>query len=180
MKPTSSTTWRAIGDYAAYSSGQWEFRSTLFLLSARRLREAYSAIGKSSPLESIAYLVTSQFNLALAIELIAKAYYLKANSSSNEAIYTHEVATLLPSNLLDSEQKELMTFAAQCVQWSGRYPTPKWDKEFQREKYDVPARNADQSFDPNDAPNRASLQIISKLDDLYVHIHTAFTALHSA
>ena len=176
MKSNASQTWRATGEYAAFAPVQWEFYSQLYFSAARQLRENYESHVKSSPFEAIACLVVAQFNICLALELICKARYLKAAHGQSEAVYTHQVAKLLPSGLLSKEQEELLNFAAQNVEWAGRYPTPKWDRESNKEKYDIPAAGDAESFDANDIPNRASIALIDALEALYGHIHEAWTA----
>ncbi|MBI5908350.1 MAG: hypothetical protein HY848_00095 [Betaproteobacteria bacterium] len=118
----------------------------------------------------------AQFNISLAVELVCKALYLKVAHGPREAVYTHQVAKLLPSGLLSQEQEELLNFAAQSVEWAGRYPTPRWDKESNKAKYDIPEKNGPDSFDANDIPNRASIALIDALEALYVHIHQAWAA----
>ena len=176
MNPDVSQTWRATGDYAAFETGQWEFHSRLYLSAARQLRANYASHVQSSPFEAVACLVVAQFNMALAVELVCKAHYLKAASGQCVKVYTHQVAKLLPAGLLSQEQEELLSFAAQCVEWAGRYPTPKWDRESSKEKYDIPEKSGPNSFDANDIPNRASIALIDALEALYGHVHQAWAA----
>lgn len=176
MKSNASQTWRATGDYAAFSTIQWEFQSRLYFSAALQLRTDFSAHIKSSPFEAVACLVVAQFNISLAVELICKALYLKLAGGPREEVYTHQVAKLLPPGLLSPEQVVLLSFAAQNVEWAGRYPTPKWDRESSKEKYDIPETNGPNTIDGNDLPNRASIALIEALEALYGQIHQAWAA----
>jgi hypothetical protein len=173
MKSDASKFWRATGDYAAFSTAQWEFQSRLYLSAARQLRRDFTAQIDSSPFEAIACLVVAQFNISLALELICKALYLKQAQGPREAVYTHQVVKLLPAEMLSQEQEALLNFAAQNVEWAGRYPTPKWDREASKEKYDVPEIGEPNAIDGNDLPNRASITLIDAMEVLYDHIHQA-------
>jgi hypothetical protein len=176
MKPGASSLWRSTGDYAAFDNGQWEFQSRLYLNAARRLRTDYASLVEPSPFEAVACLVVGQFNMSLALELVCKSLYLKLAVGKPEAVYTHQVAKLLPPGLLSKDQGELLDFAAQCVEWSGRYPTPKWVGEWNKEKYDVLENGGPTLFDANDIPNHASLSKIDDMNMLYEHIHQAWAA----
>jgi hypothetical protein len=174
MKPGSSQVWRAQGDHIAFDPGQWEFQSRLQYQAAVRLRQVFTDSGNPPTAEAIACLVVAQFNLSLAVELVAKAYYLQAKLGQPEEIYTHVVSAFVPPQLVNKEQGELLAFAAQCVEWSGRYPTPKWTKESSREKYDLPQGPNANTIDATHIPNRASLEIVNSLDALYLHLHDAW------
>jgi hypothetical protein len=176
MKPDSSLTWRTTGDYAAFETGQWEFKSRLYYSAACQLRTNYASQVQSSPFEAVACLVVAQFNMALAVELVCKALYLKTASNPGKEVYTHKVADLLPKGLLSQEQAELLSFAVEIVEWAGRYPTPRWDKETHKDRYDIPEKNGPNSFDANDIPNRASIGLIDVLETLYCHVHEAWAA----
>jgi hypothetical protein len=174
MKPNTLKNWRDTGDYAAFAPVLWEFYSQLYFSAARQLRNDFKSYDvKASPFEAIACLVVAQFNMCLAVELICKARYLKVTNGPREKVYTHQVSKLLPAGLLSKEQKELLNFAAQNVEWAGRYPTPKWDLESNKEKYDIPEYSNSNSFE---TPNRATIELIDALEALYGHIHQAWIA----
>jgi len=123
------------------------------------------------------FLPTAEFLLALALELLAKAYYLKANAGPQEAIYRHDVAGLLDPTFLTDEQHRLMRHAERYVVWAGRYPTPKWTKETFKEDYDVPSvvQGRIERINGADIPNTASRPRCDELLALYEHIHAAWS-----
>ncbi len=179
MKTNASKTWRAMGEYAAFAPAVWEFHSELYCKAARQLREDYESHVKSSPrdtLACVACITVGQFNMCLALELICKARYLATDSRPRKEIYGHDVAKkLLPKNLLSDEQRKLLDFAVVNVEWAGRYPTPKWDTDTNKQKYDVPVVDEAGSWDPNNMPNIAGIGIIDDLVALYVYIQKEWT-----
>lgn len=147
----------------------------MYWSAARRMRNSFDELYSADPFEAVSVLVVSQFNMSLAVELMAKAYHLRVSRDPPESVYTHQVRKLLPSNLLSSDEMKLVDFASQTVEWAGRYPTPKWDREPSREKYDVSSTKGGH-FDANNLPNRASLQLVDALDQLFQRIHKAWAA----
>lgn len=118
-------------------------------------------------------LPTAEFLLSLALELICKACYLKLNLGPCDAIYRHQVVDLLGPSFFNTEQRRLMLHAQRFVIWAGRYPTPKWIKESQKEDYDVPSvfTGSQEVIDARDLPNGASRPRCDELLALYDHIH---------
>lgn len=174
MKSESSTIWRSTGDYAAFAPDQWRFQSHLYIRAAMLLRASYEAVAETDPFDAAACLVAGQFNASLALELIVKALYLKRSLGKPEEIYTHQISKLVPEGLLTEEQYATLAVSTQCVEWAGRYPTPKWDKEWRKEQYDVPELNG--SIDASAMPNRAGIDRIDAMKELYDHIAGAWGA----
>lgn len=179
MKPDTSTSWRASGDSAAFDHGTWEFRSRQFFVSAKQLLSDFDAAIDSLTFQSIMLLPTAEFLASLALELVAKAYYLKSNAGPREDIYRHDVIVLCGAGFLTPDQERLMLHAAQYVVWAGRYPTPKWTKESSKENYDAPSVfvGAEEHIDASDIPNTASRPKVNQLLELYEYIRIAWQQL---
>ena len=176
MKNGSSITWRQDGDAEAFDDGAWEFKARQFKSTSQFLLQSFDAQLSMPTFESIMLLPTAEFLLSLAVELLSKAYYLKAKLGPPEAIYRHDVATLLKDGFLNVEQSRLMCHAERYVVWAGRYPTPKWTKEQYKEYYDVPSTviGSVEHIDATDIPNTASRPRCNELVALYEYIHSVW------
>jgi hypothetical protein len=182
MKPGSSASWREDGDATAYDHEIWEFKSRQFSSSAKQLLTDFDAAVESLNFESIMLLPTAEFLASLAVELVAKAYYLRLNSGPREAIYRHDVLDLCGDSLFSPEQRQLMLHAQRYVVWAGRYPTPKWTRETFKEEYDVPSTIAGrvETIDATNIPNTASPPRVDELLTLHHHIQDAWARLGGA
>ncbi len=182
MQPGTSISWRADGDAAAFDHDTWEFKSRQFLVSSKQLLSDFDAAIESPTFQSIMLLPTAEFLASLALELIAKAYYLRSNAGPREDIYRHDVIVLCGAGFLSAEQEQLMLHAERYVVWAGRYPTPKWTKESLKENYDVPSVvvGSVEHIDATNIPNTASRPRVDQLLALYEHIHAAWQALAGA
>ena len=182
MKPGASAVWRKHGDDRAFDPHSWEFGSRQFFSSARLLIKHHDENILKPDFESILAQSTAQFLLALALELLIKAYYLRAKLGPREAIYTHAVSNLSGIGFFDLSQSKLVGKAERYVIWAGRYPTPKWMKETSREEYDVPSVFIDgqEHIDAAELPNSSSRSEVAALQNLYEHIHQAYTVLSDA
>ena len=169
-----SKSWRAMGDGAAFAPFAWEFQARLFYRAARGLRAKDPMLTNEVDEDGIAGLVVGQFDMALAVELIAKAYYLSAMLGPPEQVYQHEVLKLVPADMLTERERKLMQFATNCVVWAGRYPTPKWTTEKNKLAWDVP--ELDGAINGADIPNAASGARIDELGALFEHLHAAYSA----
>jgi len=177
MKKGSSLSWRQDGDSEAFDDDAWEFKARQFESTAKFLLTSFDDHISAPSFETIMLLPTAEFLLSLALELLAKAYYLKTNAGHQEAIYRHDVAGLLDSTFLTAEQYRLMRHAERYVVWAGRYPTPKWTKETFKEGYDVPSyvQGHVEHINGADIPNTASRPRCGELLALYEHIHAAWS-----
>jgi hypothetical protein len=169
----ASLSWSRMGEGAAFNPPVWEFMSRHYFWAARHLRANNPVDAGVVDEKTIGCLVAGQFNMALAVELIAKAYYLQAKLGDPENVYTHDVSKLLPHQMFTPEEIELFDFAFACVEWAGRYPTPKWHKEGSKRKWDVPV-GEDGCIDGTKIPNAASPQKIDDLDALYSRLSQAY------
>ena len=176
MKPGSSQSWRKNGDAAAFDHGAWDFRARQFASSAKFLLASHDVRIKTPDFEAIMLLPTAEFLLSLSIELICKAYLLKKKAVNREAIYRHDVFTLLPEGLLSQEQKKLMLHAERYVVWAGRYPTPKWTTEWSKETFDVPSTflNGIEQIDASQLPNSSSRARCDELAALFEHLRATW------
>lgn len=174
MQDGSSLTWRRDGDDQAFDSDTWEFKARQFLSSAQFLLNSFDASMESQTFESIMNLPTAEFLLALAVEIISKAHYLKRSNGQREDIYKHEVSQLFEPGFLSNEQSKLLRHAERYVIWAGRYPTPKWTKEKFKEEFDVPSiiNGNHEVIDATNIPNTASRPRCNELIALYQFIHT--------
>ena len=177
MKKGSSLSWRQGGGSEAFDDGAREYKARQFESTAKFLLKSFDAQISAPSFEAIMLLPTAEFLLSLALELLAKAYYLKANVGPQEAIYRHDVAGLLDPTFLTYEQHRLMRHAERYVVWAGRYPTPKWTKEIFKEDYDVPSavQGHIEHISASDIPNTASRPRCEELLALYERIHTAWS-----
>lgn len=177
MKLGSSQIWRDEGDAVAFDHVAWEFKSRQFFATAQQLLADFETAKNAPTFQVISLLTTGQFIASLALELIAKALYLKRNDGPIEHIYSHNVLDLCGPNLFSDDQAKLMCFAARSVVWAGRYPTPKWITEKQKEDHDVPSVFIDglEHINALDFPNSASPFQLRQLLNLYPHIHAAWT-----
>ena len=178
MKPNSSPAWRQQGDDLAFDDGAWEFQARQYYSSARILFAHFEAGNLAPSWETIMALATAQYLLALSLELVAKAYFLKAKLGARENVYTHAVTNLIAGNLLNPDQKELLRAAEELVVWAGRYPTPKWTKEEFKEKYDVPAQviAGVEQIDAKAIPNAATPQRCYEFIALFNLVQNAWNA----
>ena len=179
MLESSSESWRAEGDAAAFDSDEWEFKSRQFVGSARFLLQSFDEHPSAPTFDTIMLLPTAEFLLALALELMSKVYYLRAKSGPQQAIYRHEVVGLYPEGFFSDRQVRLMHHAERYVVWAGRYPTPKWTKEHHREEYDVHSTFSGgvEHIHADDIPNTASRPRCGELIGLYEHVHRAWATL---
>lgn len=122
-------------------------------------------------------LATAQYLLALAVELIGKAYFLKVRLGPREGIYTHTVSDLIAKNLLNAHQSDILRSAEESVVWAGRYPTPKWTKEDSKERYDVPAKVIEgvEHIDASAINNSASPHRCNEFLELFNFMHQAWS-----
>jgi len=179
MKEGSSVTWRAQGDAIAFDHTSFEFRSRLFYASVQEMLGNFDACKDKPNFQIISLIPTAKFLASLALELIAKAYYLKSRSGPREAIYNHDVASLFGAGFFSESQEKLMGHAAQCVVWGGRYPTPVWKREQQKEAYDVQSDFVEgMERISTDIPNMASRGQIDELLELYLYIHLQWQNLN--
>lgn len=176
MKPGASQSWREDGDAAAFDHESWEFRARQFESSSSFLLSSFDEKIKAPDFQAIMLLPTAEFLLSLAIELISKAFLLKAKVGEPEAIYRHDVSELLPKGLLSEEQQKLMLHAERYVAWAGRYPTPKWTKEKFKEEFDVPSTVSDgiERIDASHVPNSSSRPRCDELLALYEHLRQSW------
>lgn len=178
MKPDSSPVWRQQGDKLAFEDGAWEFQARQFNSGARVLLAHFEA-GRAVPSsETLMALPTAQYLLALSLEMVGKAYYLRAKLGAREGVYTHAVSELIADRLLSSDQKQILVGAEELVVWAGRYPTPKWTKEVFKEKYDVPVNVTAgiEHIDANAIQNTATPQRCRDFLSLFEFIHGAWRA----
>lgn len=121
-------------------------------------------------------LPTAQYLLALSLELIGKAYFLKAKHGPPESVYTHKVSRLIAPCQLNDDQMKLLVAAEELVIWAGRYPTPKWTKESLKEKYDVPSTFTEgiEHIDASALPNAATAQRCHEFVALFETIRTSW------
>lgn len=176
MKPGASQAWRDGGDAAAFDDESWEYRARQFESSSKFLLASFDDRIKAANYEDIMLLPTAEFLLSLAIELICKAYLLKAKVDKPEAIYRHDVSNLMPKGLLSEEQQKLMTHAERYVIWAGRYPTPKWTREDLKEGFDVSSTFSDgiEHIDASQLPNSSSRPRCDELLVLYEHLRQSW------
>ncbi|MEA0738345.1 hypothetical protein QYY77_20140 [Xanthomonas campestris pv. campestris] len=174
MKSGSSITWRQEGDEQAFDDAAWEFRSCQFESSAGHCLRSFDATIADPTFETIMWLPTAEFLLSLALELLCKAYYLKAKIGRPEDIYSHNVVDLVGSEFFSEDQAQLMRHAERYVIWAGRYPTPKWTKEYFKEGYDVASRIVGnvEHIDGADIPNTASRPRCTELLELCQHVRS--------
>ena len=181
MKSDSSKAWRHQGEVSAFDDGAFEFQSRNFFFSAARLLIVLDeGLTKIPPdYDVVAVVQPAQFLASLALELIAKAYYLRSKLGSKEDIYVHNVIELCGTGFFTPEQEKLMRYAAQYVIWAGRYPTPVWKTEKQKQAYDVPSTFIDgvEQVNSKDIPNSASTGKIDELLKLYGYIHEKWKSL---
>jgi hypothetical protein len=176
IKAGASRSWREDGDAAAFDHESWEFRARQFESSSKFLLSSFDDRIKAADFQVIMLLPTAEFLLSLAIELICKAFLLKAKIGEPEAIYRHDVSELLPKGLLSEEQRMLMLHAERYVVWAGRYPTPKWKKEVFKEEFDVPSVVSDgiERIDAGHVPNSSSRPRCDEMLALYEHLRQSW------
>ena len=169
MKKKLSKSWRQDGDDEAFDHSAWETRASFFFVSSHKLIEVHKLDLEKNSVDLFATLVPSEFLISLAIEMMAKAYYLKHNPGPREAIYTHKVLPLISDIDLTDRQIELINHSEKYVVWAGRYPTPKWTKEKFKSDYDVPSiiKNGVEYIHADDIPNTASIPRIEEKWELY-------------
>jgi hypothetical protein len=174
MQQGSSLTWRKDGDNQAFDSGTWEFKARQFRSSAEFLLRSFDSSIENLTFETMMLLPSAEFMLALSIELMSKAHYLKNTKKPKEDIYKHEVSVLFEPGFLSPEQLTLLHHSERYVVWAGRYPTPKWTKEKYKEDYDVPSllNSNHETIDARDIPNTASRPRCNELIELYEFIHS--------
>jgi len=174
MKSDSSSSWRQNGDEEAFDDGAWEFKARQFESSARHCLRSFDAQINEPSFETIMLLPTAEFLLSLALELLCKAYHLKATIGRPEDIYSHNVVDLVGSGFFTEPQERLMRHAERYVIWAGRYPTPKWTKEHFKEGYDVPSKfiGGVEHIDGSDIPNTASRPRCNELIELCQYIRS--------
>lgn len=179
MKKVPSKAIRDQGDRIAFDHGQWEFQSRQFAYSANFLLSKHVAMMDRKEYEGILLLPTSQFLASLAIELIAKAYFLKLATADPTKIYSHEISTFCDGILLSKEEAKLLKLAESNVRWAGRYPTPQWTKEKFKTDYDVPSYTKDgiHFAEVNEMKNASSPNRVQDLLDLYSKIHEHWQGL---
>jgi hypothetical protein len=176
MKSNASKSWRAECDDEAFDHLAWEFKAQQFFHSAKYMLGVFDPMPDQPATEHFMLPFTAEFVISLAVELIAKAHYLKLGSGPKERIYTHTLGDLGVDDHLSAEQIRLVRHAERYVVWAGRYPTPKWTKEVFKEEYDVPSmfENGIEKIDGEDIPNTASIPRIKMKIDLYLHIHACW------
>lgn len=134
---TVSETWRRMGDAAAFQPEAWAARARQFYFAAQHLRANEPLTAGAVNEWTISCLVVAQFNMSLAVELMAKALFLAGAHEDLARVYTHDVASLLPEGVLSDAQRDEVNFAVQAVVWAGRYPTPRWTSERSKATWDV-------------------------------------------
>lgn len=176
MKADASAAWRSQGDERAFDPSAWEFQSRQFMSSAKLLMQEYEESVANPSFDSIMAMVTAQFLVALALELLIKAYFLKVKLGKHELIYTHQVSDLCGEALLSPEQRQLLERAERYVIWAGRYPTPRWDKVHKRADFDVPSvvAGGQERINAADLPNSASPGEVAMLVELYEFLQQAY------
>jgi hypothetical protein len=172
-----SATWRKILDAQAFDHAVWEFKSRQLAASSLLLHRATPSSSETPKFDSISAIPSAQLLLALAIELMAKALYLKQAAGPREAIYSHDVLQLVGSSL-SPEQAELLEFSQTFVVWAGRYPTPKWTSEKYKISADVPSHFVDgmEHFNALDFPSHASHDRYLELGGLFNHLRSCWEA----
>lgn len=179
MRDTASPAWRAFGDVIAFDYWAWESKSIQFYGVAKELLAQFDKGIAEQQFETIQFLPTAEFLLALALELICKAHYLRSKAGPREKVYGHDTWTRLNDSVLDEKQKTLMSHAQQYVEWAGRYPTPKWTSDEKKAKFDADRAIADgvEAIDGTTIPNTASRPRCDELLLLYEHIYALCKAL---
>ena len=191
MKTNASQRWRQDGEEQAFNPVAWSFKAEQFGSSATLLLDVHdrevAAFFRSNATPTLNAataihegaaifhaLLTAEFLLCLAIELVAKARYLKLHGPS-EDIYTHQTLDLFEAGWIDAGEVKLLAHASRYVVWAGRYPTPRWTKESLKEGYDVPSKFVDgvEHFHAEDIPNTGSRQRCAQLVDLFKRVHAS-------
>ena len=195
MKTDASQRWRQDSDKQAFNPVAWLFKAQQFGSSATLLLDVHDRelaaffSGSTAPAPNAAtaidegaaifhVLLTAEFLLCLAIELVAKARYLRLHGPS-EDIYTHQTLDLFEPGWLDAAEVKLLAHASRYVVWAGRYPTPKWTKESPKEGHDVPSKFVDgvEHFHADDIPNTGSRQRCAQLVALFNRVHASAAAV---
>lgn len=156
MHNNGSDFWRRQGDRFASDHGQWDFQARSLLDGATACRERYAVAARSLRAGSdefipdLALTVPASFLAAIAVELFLKAIALKGRpdlaTTGTKPFYTHslcEIAIKLTEVPFSESELEQLERLAATIEWSGRYPIPRWDNEWSRNKYDVHTRVAD-------------------------------------
>jgi hypothetical protein len=170
-----SATWQKILAAEAFDHSAWEFNSRQLAASSKLLNKASAGVSGEVTFESISATASAQLLSALAIELMAKAYYLKSGGRSEDELYTHDVRGLV-SGVVSAEQLELLQFCQNFVLWGGRYPTPRMDRAKARAAADVPSQfiGGVEHFDAKDFPNHASPDRYLELEGLFNHLRACW------
>ncbi len=179
MKESASPAWRSIGERAAFEVLAWEFKSREFYGVARHLLEQFDKGIAEKRYETIMFLPTAQFMLSLALELIAKAHYLQSKAGPKEQVFSHDLWERLAEGVITDDQKTLMAHAQEYVEWAGRYPTPKWTTEKQKERFDAEKVVVDgvEGIHGPSIPNAASRGRCEEYIALYRHLLQSLKAL---
>ncbi|MGY3265549.1 hypothetical protein [Lysobacter sp. HA35] len=172
---STSATWQHILAAEAFDDSAWEFKSRQLASSSEALYRVAVEATDAPTFESVSALPSAQLLLALAIELMAKAYFLKSGGTPKENIYSHEVRDRV-SHMLSAEQLELLEFSQNFVVWAGRYPTPKMNNLKQLASADVPSRFVDgiEHFESKDFPNHVSPDRYLELGGLFNHLRACW------
>jgi hypothetical protein len=152
-----SEVWRRHGESIAGDPGQWEFQSRQLIRGAMLCMEAHRRAANAAACGDLSGEVAADlavrnvagFLAAQGIEVLLKAIALKHNSNlvheRGSAFYSHNIAVLcrLSGLAVNSDEVLLANKLTSLIEWAGRYPVPRWNKEETRAKYDLPSTSED-------------------------------------
>jgi hypothetical protein len=193
MPTNISDSWRRQGDRLAADPGQWKFHASLILGGAEACWERYNAAATlirsqeseaafeahGQPDADLLLLIPAHLLAAIGVELLLKALALKHRpdlaTTGERPFYTHNLRNIAHAFVgmqFAVEELTLLDKLGTIIEWSGRYPTPRWDAEKHRMKYDVPVQvvEGQTMINAEDIPGgisddswRATVELIGRL-----------------
>lgn len=149
--------WRKIGDEKIRRFNEWRYKAQLLhrasqvCLKAKQeafeYKQAYPGeYDRRTCHHDIALEGPAQLLLGLAIENYLKAFHVKTDNTCVDErwFYTHDLINLAAyknSFKLSEQLRHALEQLTHIVNWSGRYPTPKWNSDKNRTEWDLYSRS---------------------------------------
>jgi hypothetical protein len=107
---------------------------------------------------------------------------LQSKAGPKEQVFSHDLWKRLSEGILTDDQKTIMAHAQEYVEWAGRYPTPKWTTEKQRERFDAEKVVVDgvEGIHGPSIPNAASRGRCEEYIALYLYLRQSLQAMLGA
>jgi hypothetical protein len=186
-----SQVWQKHGESVASDHGMWEFTARPLLRAARICWDKHAEAARSVNEGNLGNEVVEDLRLGgpahmlagMGLEATLKAIILRTQpelvATGSRTFYSHNlraIAVMVPGVSWTEEELETLSKLGEFVEWSGRYPVPRWDNPKGKAKYDCPATVVDgqEVIKASDVPGSFGPTLWERVASLIEKVCTAY------